>query len=542
MTGFCIRPRWWLSLALLPAAFSVAAQETTALTTAFTEAQPGTLDPAAAANADEFLVLRNTYEGLIGYDHQTLEPIPALAESWEVSDDGTVYTFTLREGVTFADGSTLDAADVKYSLDRLANRETGTSYTAGVILSNVVGWADVRPPQPSVGEGTPTPEPVTPAESLSGVEVIDERTVQITLSAPTSTFLSRLTLPGGFIIPEGAAEGFDFSTGSVGTGPYTVTENVPSDYITLTANESYWGGAPDVDEVTIRVIPEQSVQLLEYEAGNLDLVRVPQSDLIRVRDDAALSAQLLEIPVLSTFHLRVNLNDPVLGDPLVRRALAQAIDRQAIIDSVLQGQGVPADGLYPPGLSAFDPDSDPFPYDPEAARALLAEAGYPDGVEITLRTGQIETEVRVLNAIAQTAAPAGFTITVNSTERSVWDADRAACNIQAGSIAWSLDYPDPENVAALVLAGTSTSRINCGYGEYAGVEEVQALYTQGLAEAPGEARDATFRDLERIAVSENAVVIPIYHGASAFLIAERVGGNPVDAQGTFRFGDVTLEG
>ncbi|MBE2269426.1 MAG: ABC transporter substrate-binding protein [Anaerolinea sp.] len=528
-----------LLVLLLPLAIS-AQDNATAITVAFSEAQPGTLDPAAAANADEFLVLRNVYEGLIGYDPVTLEPVPALAESWTVSDDGTVYTFTLRQGVTFSDGSTLDAADVKYTLDRLADRDTGTSYTAGLILGNVVGWAEVRPPTPSVGEGTPTPPPVEPADSISGVEVVDEQTVRITLANPTSTFLSRLTLPGGFIIPEGSADSTDFNTQSVGTGPYILTENTPSTQVVLTANPNYWGGAPAVGQVTIRVIPEQSVQVIEYEAGGLDIVRVPQADLPRVRGDANLSAQFVEIPTLSTFHLRVNLNDPVLGDPLVRRALAMAIDRQAIIDSVLQGQGVPADGLYPPGLSAYDADFNPFPYDPEAARALLAEAGYPDGVDIVFRTGQIETEVRVLNAIAQTAAPAGFNITVNSTERSVWDADRTACNMQAGSIAWGLDYPDPENVAQLVLAGTSRTRINCGYGEYEGFDRVQELFTQGLAQAPGEERIATFRELEQFAVGELAVVIPIYHGASSYLISPRIGGSPIDNQGNMRFANITL--
>lgn len=531
----------FLLLAALILPLAVSAQDS-AITVAFTEAQPGTLDPAAAANTDEFLVIRNVYEGLIGYDPQTLEPIPALAQSWTVSDDGTVYTFTLRDGVTFHDGSTLDAADVKYTLDRLARRATGTSYTAGLILSNVVGWGDVRPPTPSVGENTPTPPPVTPAESISGVQVIDAQTVQITLVNPTSTFISRLTLPGGFIIPEGSGESTDFASTSVGTGPYMLSAFTPSEQVVLTANPSYWGGAPEVQQVTIRIIPEQSVQVIEYEAGNLDIVRVPQSDLQRVQGDANLSSQFIEIPTLSTFHLRVNLKDPLLGDPLVRRALAMAIDRQAIIDSVLQGQGVPADGLYPPGLSAFDPAFDPFPYDPDAARALLAEAGYPNGVDLVLRTGQIETEVRVLNAIAQTAAPAGFNITVNSTERSLWDADRGACTMQAGSIAWGLDYPDPENVAQLVLAGTSGSRINCGYGEYEGVEQVQALFTQGLAQAPGDERVATFRQLEQLAVGELATVIPVYHGASSYLISSRISGQAVDNNGTMRFANISLSG
>lgn len=534
-----LRPVTLLVLLLVLVPFA-AAQADTTVTTAFSEAQPNTLDPHAASSADEFLVLRNVCEGLVNYDPVTLEPVPALAADWEISEDGTVYTFNLREGVTFSDGSTLDANDVKYSLDRLARRETGTSYTAGLILSNVVGWADVRPPTLSVGEGTPTPEPVTPAESISGVEVIDENTVQITLRTPLSAFLQRLTLPGGVIVPEGAADAEGFAQAPICTGPYTVSEFTPNQQVVLTAYENYWAGQPDVQEVVIRVIPEQSVQVLEYEAGGLDIVSVPPSDLGRIRADAALSEQLVEIPTLSLLNLRVNLNDPVLGDPLVRRALAHAIDRQVIIDTVLQGQGVPADGLFPPGLSAYDPEFDPFPYDPELARELLAEAGYPDGVEITLRTGQIETERRVLSAIQQTAAPAGFNIVVNATERSVYDQDRTNCTMQAGTVNWGLDYPDPENVAQLALAGTSTTRINCGYGEYENVERAQELFNQAIATPLGDERVALWREFEQLTIGDQVVIIPIYHGLSTSLVDPRLGGVPVDNQGTRRFALIEL--
>lgn len=523
------------------APLTISAQgDASSLVIAFAEAQPGTLDPAAAQNTDEFQVLRNVCEGLLNYDPETLEPVAGLAESWEISEDGTVYTFALREGVTFSDGSALDANDVKYSLDRLARPETGTSYTASLILGNVVGWSEVRPPAVTVGEGTPTPEPVEPATSISGVEVIDDSTVQITLAKPQSSFLNTLTLPGGFVLPEGSADSGDLTNGPICTGPYAISEVTAAEQVVLTANASYWGGAPAIQQVTIRVIPEQSVKVIEYEAGNLDIVTVPAAELPRIREDADLSGQLVEVPTQSVFHLRINLNDPVLGNAEVRRALSLAIDRQTIIDTVLQGQGVPAQGIYPPGVPAYDPDFQPFPYDPDQARQILADNGYPDGVEVSLRTGQIEQEVRILNAIAQTAAPAGFNIVVNSTERSLWDQDRAACNLSAASIAWGLDYPDAENTAQLVLAGSSGSRINCGYGDYENVEEVQSLYDEGLTAPLGEERNELFRQLQQIAVAEQVVVIPIYHGSTTFLVNDRVEGSPIDTQGVIRFANITL--
>ncbi len=249
-----------LALLVLVGVFSTSAyaqDASSTVTTAFTEAQPNTLDPAAASLTDEFLVLRNVCEGLVDADPVTNLPVPALAESWDVSEDGLVYTFHLRSGVTFSDGSSFEAADVKYSLDRLARRETGTSYTAGLVLGVVAGWSDVRPPTPSVGEGTPTPEPIMPADSISGVTVIDASTIQITLGTPVSSFLERMTLPGADVVAEGSAT--TPTSRPTRFAPDLTSSPIfrRSSQVTLTANDNYWGGAPEVKTVDIRVIPGQ---------------------------------------------------------------------------------------------------------------------------------------------------------------------------------------------------------------------------------------------------------------------------------------------
>ncbi len=531
--------RFLVILLLLSVVVSTAfAQDAaTTVTTAFSEAQPNTLDPAAATSADSFNVLRNVCEGLVTYDPQTLAPAPALATSWDISDDGTVYTFHLRDGVTFTDGSTFDANDVKYSFDRLARADTGTSYTAGLVLGSVVGWSDVRPPAQTVGDGTPTPEPVTPATSISGVAVIDPMTIQITLTTPHPSFLESLTLPGGFVVPENFS---DFSQGPVCTGPYQVTEWTPDQQIVLTANDFYWDGAPDVKQAIIKVIPDQSEQVLAYEHGDLDIVSVPPSQLPQIKDDATFSQQLVKVPSLSTFLLRINLHDPQLSNVAVRKALSEAIDRQTIIDTVLQGQGTPAYGLFPPGLSAYDPSFNPFPYNPDATKQELAAAGYPDGITITLRTQQIETELNVLNAIQQTAQPAGITIQINSTEASVYTQDRNACTMEAGTISWGFDYPDPENVATQALAGSVKSRINCGYGDYENVDQVQALYNQAVATPLGADRDALWQQYDQLAVGQEVAVIPIYFPSGSSLVNPRLGGTPIDNQGATQFKLITL--
>ncbi|MBK8027569.1 MAG: ABC transporter substrate-binding protein [Chloroflexi bacterium] len=527
-----------LILSILLVLVVPAAAQDAAVTVAFAESQPTSLDPHAGRTNDDFLVLRNVCEGLTNYDPVTLAPVPALAESWTVSDDGLVYTFTLREGVTFSDGSALDAADVKYSFDRLSDPNLGTSYTAGLVLRDVAGWAEARPVAPAVGEGTPTPEPLTPPGSISGVQVVDDRTVAITLARPVTSFVTRLTLPGGAIIAEGSA-GTDGTVPPVCAGPYVVQEWAQNDHVTLVANENYWGGAPSVKTVNIRVIPEASSQVIEFEAGSLDISLAPEADLPRIREDAALSEQLVTIPTLGLYNLRINLKDPKMGDVRVRRALSLAIDRQLVIDTVLQGNGVPAYNLYPPGLSTHNPDYQPFERNIEEARQLLADAGYPNGIELTVRTDQNETENRVLNAMAATVAEAGITFIVNSTEASVYTQDRTACTMEMGGIRWTMDYPDPENMVVLLLPNAAT-RVNCGYGDVDVAGEIGTLYNQGISMPLGPERDAVFGQIEQIAM-DNVLILPVYHGATSRLVRSRLGGMPIDNNGTIRFALMQLQ-
>jgi ABC-type transport system substrate-binding protein len=289
----------------------------------------------------------------------------------------------------------------------------------------------------------------------------------------------------------------------------------------------------------IRVIPEQSQQVIEYEGGNLDVAIAPEPDLPRLRADAKLSKELQSIPILSIFHLRVNLNDPVMSKADVRVAFAMAIDRDTIIKTVLAGQGTPAHGVIPPGLTAYDPNYNPFPHDIAKAKDLLAKAGYPNGVDIEIRTGQVETENRVVEAIQQQVADAGIRVKINSTEKSLYDQDRNACKMQMGTVAWSQDYADPDDFTLLLTGGTAGSRFNCGYNNYPGADQVIKLLAQGSTMPIGPDRDAVYRQAEKIAM-DIAALIPIYHGTRSVLVNPRLQGTVVDADSYVRFAMITL--
>ncbi len=235
---------------------------------ALPEGDANSLDPQAYQTLAEDQVLTNVVEGLVYYDQKTLQPIPALAESWEVSADGLTYTFHLRQGAKFTNGRQVVADDVVYTFNRLADPKIGTTYARALILSSIAGFADV-----DSGKAT----------TLSGVKALDEKTAQITLSAPNSAFLPILTMIPASILPKEAADdAATFAEHPVGTGPFKVDSWERQQQVTLSANADYWGGKPQVDGAIMRVIPEKSVALVEFLGGNLDFVIVPPTDIARL--------------------------------------------------------------------------------------------------------------------------------------------------------------------------------------------------------------------------------------------------------------------
>ena len=205
---------------------------------AFPEGDAPQLDPIGFQTIAESWVLRNVTEGLVGFDPQTLEVIPALAESWTLSDDGLVYTFKLRAGVKFHNGREVNADDVVYSLNRLANPTLGTTYARSLIVGSVEGYNDV-----DTGAAT----------TLTGLSAVDPQTVEIKLSSSNSAFLPAMTMISAAIVPKEAADDQNtYKEKPVGTGPFIVDEWVRQDHVSLKSNPDYWGGPPKVDGALIR--------------------------------------------------------------------------------------------------------------------------------------------------------------------------------------------------------------------------------------------------------------------------------------------------
>lgn len=351
-------------------------------------AEPPQLDPTTnAAAAIDQIVNHNIYEGLVVIDSKG-NIVPGLAESWDISDDGLVYTFYLRKGVKFHDGHELTAADVIYTFERNRNPETGV----------------------------PHPEYYATIESI---EALDDYTVQFTLSKVTVQFLATLGLGDSVVLPNGAGE--ELKNQPNGTGPFKFVEWVAGDHITLERFEDYWQrDIPYLDEVVFKFIPDPSAALAALQAGDVDVV---------VRMDAAAALTISDTPGLKVVSgpqnlvqiMAINNSREPFNDVRVRRAIAYAINKDEVIQGSMFGYGTPIGSHLTPVSPYYIDLNWMYPYDPEKAQELLAEAGYAGGFEATLRLPQpYALHIKTGEIIADQLERVGIKLNLEIVEWGCW--------------------------------------------------------------------------------------------------------------------------
>lgn len=321
-------------------------------------AEPKALDPAAVTAVNDFRILLNIYDGLVRYQDGTLEVEPALATSWEISEDGTEYTFALREGVKFHDGTDFDAEAVKFNFDRMLKEDHPFHDTGPFPLAFFFS-------------------------AVEGVEVIDDLTVKFKLNAPYAPFLSNLAYPTGLIVSPAAVEanGAEFGRNPSGTGAFKFVEWRSNEAVVVEGNPDYWDGATALEAVVFRPITDANTRTAEMLAGGIDLmVEVPPVALSQFEGDDFTVAEQAG-PHL--WFLILNAKEGPFADKRVRQAANYAINKSALVDDVLEGTAAVAAGPTPPAFAwAYNEELEPYPYDPEKAKALLAEAGV-EGAELT---------------------------------------------------------------------------------------------------------------------------------------------------------------
>jgi len=428
--------RFALVLAVL-AAFGLAAAQTLVFGAS---GQPSSLDSVNSQDGNSLVVSNQITETLIFFAEGSTALVPRLATSWTPNADATVWTFELRQGVTFHDGTAFDAEAVKFNFDRwnvvdhpYAYRNEGKTYVPW-------GWVFNGPRE----EGG----------ILDEVVVVGPYTVELRMTQPTP-FLPALVAAVYFQLDSPTAvmaHGADYGTpgvGSVGTGPFTFVSWVEGQQVTLRANPNYWGGAPKVEQVVFRAISEPTARLAELQAGSIDIaVLLAADDLAAVQNDARLKAVIPETE-LNVGYLAMHQGNPPLDNLLVRQAIAHAIDREAIIDAFYAGLGVPAAAHMPPSFFGQG-ETWPYDYDPERAKELLAEAGFPNGFTTELWYMPVSRPYYpapqpIAETFASYLADVGIEAQLLTEDWTTYLSDYRTGKFPMYMLGWNADYADPDN-------------------------------------------------------------------------------------------------
>ncbi len=448
-----------------------------------------TLDPAFASGVQTGAMVAKIYDGLMRYDYESTDVVPNLAESVDVNDDATVFTFTLRDGVTFHDGSPLTANDVKYSFERVLDPATASPLTWVFEDAGIAGTeAFVN------GE----------AEGVSGIEVVDDLTVRITLDAPYAMLLFHLAMPAAHIVSEAAtsqlADGEDLSGNPVGTGPFMLEGRLRDSSLSLSAFDDYHAGRPSIDGVNYRIITDPLIAWNEYLAGNLDVTGIPSASFLDIVNDPQYEDQIETTAELAVFYFALNQRIEELQDPRVRRAIAMAIDRQAIVDGPYNGTDQLANAPIPPGLAGYDESIEPIPYDPEGAKALLAEAGYPDGFEMEIWSTRAEVTVAVNELIQFFLSEVGIEATINQVDFGTLIDGAINGRAPAFYLSWFADYADAYNFLHPLYVASGANRY--GYSN----ERVTELMAEAATKAELADRVPLYEEAQRLIVEDLPVV------------------------------------
>ncbi|MDQ3519879.1 MAG: ABC transporter substrate-binding protein [Gemmatimonadota bacterium] len=386
---------------------------------------PKGLDPALATDVPTGRAVAYVFDGLTRFTPDARLQ-PSLALRWDVSPDGMTYTFHLRRGVKFHDGTPFVARQVITSWQRVLDPKTRSGGASTLTpIAGATAFADGK------------------AASVSGLSAPDDSTVRVTLERPLAVFPTLLAMPVASIVPESPPS--DFATKPVGTGPWRLVEWKHDDYLLFARNENYFGGAPRTDSLMARIIPEPSTAVAEFEAGNVDLLYIPEPETRRWEETDERSARLVSAPALRLWYVGINTTRGPLADARVRQAINHAVDIRTILDRLVGGRGRLAAGVIPPSLPGSDTARAPYAYDLAKAKALLAAAGHAKGIDVKLWHSQDPSFMRVAQSIQFYLNAAGIRAELVQREAA---AMRAAARKGEADLVlkdWYADYPDAEN-------------------------------------------------------------------------------------------------
>lgn len=478
----------------------------------------------AALNADiqtadvqktskDYEVPFNTFDRLVDVEVDAdgnSKIVPSLAESWDISDDGLEYTFHLRQGVKFHNGNDFTAEDVAYTFHRMLTVEGGVNTE---FIDQIKGADELL-----AGE----------TDTLEGVEVVDDYTIKVTLKEPFAGFLASISSPGVSIYDSEATEAAGDQFGmdpavTVGTGPFEFSSWSFNNQLVLTRNEDYWKGASGLPGVVIKIIPDTETQSMMFESGELDILDLDYAADSADRFTETYPDQIVQGPRVGIVYFTMNFNKEPFQDVRVRKAVQMSIDRQAILDALYGGRGQVEQGIFPHGLIGFNPDQEEIKYDPEAAKALLAEAGYADGfdMEIAADSSASDTMTMALEIVSDQLAEVGIRAEIKNYDESTWLETRKSGELGSFMSTWSADYNDPDNFIYTFFGNEEKTRIrSINYPDTEVMERVAKARTL----VNEDERLAEYKALEEKLIHEDAAWVPMFSRLHLFAVSKRVQG------------------
>lgn len=401
-----------------------------------------TLDPAIGYDWVNWSMIKSLYSRLMDYEPGTPNLVPSLAESFTVSPDGLTYTFKLRKGVKFSNGREVVASDVKYSIERAVNPKT-QGPGAG-FFGAIKGFDD---------------ETSGKTETLSGIETPDDGTVIFQLSRPDATFLHVLAINFASVVPKEAvdAAGSDFGKKPVGSGTFILKDWTIGQQLVFERNKDYFvKDMPHIDSFKVEVGQEPLVALLRLQKGEVDIAGdgIPPAKFLEIKNSADGPQMIVDGEQLHTGYITLNTKVKPFDNAKVRQAVNMAINKERIT-RILNGRATPANQPLPPLMPGYDKSFTGYAYDVAKAKALLAEAGFPDGFETVLYSTNTDPQPRIAQAIQQDLAAIGVKAEIRALAQanviSAGGTEGEAPMIWSGGMAWIADFPDPSNFYGPIL-------------------------------------------------------------------------------------------
>lgn len=439
----------------------------------------------------------------------TSELVPGLAEKWDISDDGIVYTFYLRKGVKFHNGEEFKADDVVFTFERMLKPETNALNQD--FITAIKGSADMMEDK---------------ADTLAGIEVIDDYTIKITLEGSFAPFLANLATPGVSIynrkFTEEAGDQFGLlPEKTCGTGPFKLSKWELNSETQVDAFDGYWKGRPKLDAVNWKTVKDADTQRMMFENGELDEFDCDEapSQISYFANSEKYKDWLKIGNRVGIYYYSINAKIKPFDDVRIRKAFQMSIDKQQLLDTLYDGRGIVQSGIMPPGLIGHNPDLPEIKYDPDKAKALMAEAGYPDGFEMDICMVTDSPATLQLNEMVQAMlSKVGIKANIVQMDEASWYGVRAEGKLGSYTTSWSADFNDPDNFFYTFFAPQNTVKRSFNYSNAEASNKV--VEARGMVDL--DERIKMYRELEKQIIQEDAAWVPLYLRQHIFIVNPRV--------------------